>query len=95
MKRKWGVKSIFQVILIMVVFSVAGSSVVVLRKAFFHLLGYTDQTAFWIKAVTYILFIFPSYQILLLIYGAVLGQFSFFWEKEKKLIQVLSKPFRR
>jgi hypothetical protein len=40
------------------------------------------------------LFVFPAYQILILVYGFLLGQFDFFWQKEKKLLQrigVLSK----
>ena len=94
-KRRWGVSSLLQVILIMVAFSLAGMSVVILRKSFFQWLGFTEHTASWLKTVTYLLFIFPAYQVLLLIFGSLLGQFTFFWEKETKLISWIGHLFRK
>lgn len=38
---------------------------------------------------THTAFVMPAYQVLLLVYGALLGQFYFFWEKEKKLLRRL------
>jgi hypothetical protein len=86
LQQKWGVSSVWQVLLIIAVFSLAGSSAVALRKSFFQLIGFDAQTAFWLKAVVYILFLFPTYQVLLLLYGTLLGQFRFFWAKEKKML---------
>lgn len=94
LKEKWGLKNLFQVIMILIVFSLTGMTVVLIRPVIFSWFNYDDQTPFWIKTITYILLIFPMYQILILIYGALLGQFSFFWEKEKKLFKALSRPFR-
>ncbi len=86
MQQKWGISSAGQVLLIIAVFSLAGSSAVALRKSFFSLLGFDIHTAFWLKAVAYVLFLFPTYQVLLLVYGTLLGQFRFFWAKEKKML---------
>ena len=94
LKEKWGLKSLFQVVLILIVFSLTGMTVVLIRPLVFSWLNFDDQTPFWIKAITYITLIFPMYQILILVYGALLGQFSFFWEKEKKLFRGIAKPFR-
>lgn len=92
LKSKWGLESSFQVVAVLLVFTFAGSSVVFLRKNFFSLLGFNEQTPLLLKTITYILFVFPAYQLLLLIYGFVLGQFNFFWEKEKKMVKwILSK----
>ena len=91
LKEKWGVQSVLQVLLIIAVFSLAGSTAVMLRKTFFSLIGITPHTAFWLKTVTYILFLFPTYQALLLIYSALLGQFKFFWAKERKLLLAVEK----
>lgn len=87
LQEKWALQSVWQVIAVLVTFSLAGSSVVILRKQLFWLLGFDQETVWWVKTVTYILLIFPMYQILLLAYGFLLGQFSFFWEKEKKLMR--------
>lgn len=94
LKTKWKINSNFQLLLIFLVFSLAGFSVVRFRKLFFMLVGIEDDTALWIKTITYILFIFPAYQLLLLVYGFLLGQFAFFWEKEKKLFNAIVKRFK-
>ena len=79
----------------LIVFSATGSTVVMLRKAFFGWIGFDETTSMWLKTITYILFVMPAYQILLLAYGAVLGQFQFFWEKEKKMIRGIKRLFTR
>ena len=91
LKTKWGITSNLQVILIMIVFSLAGSSIGFIRRPLFHIFGIEKETPFWIKTVVYLLSIFPIYQVLLLVYGTLLGQFRFFWEKEKKLVQWMGR----
>lgn len=91
LQTKWEIESMAQVILILLVFSLAGSSVVILRKAFFGLIGFDHYTPFWVKTIAYILFMFPAYQCLLLVYGALLGQFRFFWNKERKMVVALRR----
>lgn len=95
LQAKWGLDSLVQVIAVLVVFSLAGSSVVFLRKTFFGFLGFDENTSIWVKTITYILFVFPAYQILLLTYGFILGQFSFFWEKEKKMVKWVVSKFKK
>jgi hypothetical protein len=85
LKKKWNIESNLDFILIMIVFSIAGMSIVYVRKPLFHLFGITATTPFWIKFVTWLLIVFPTYQINLIIYGFLLGQFKFFWEKEKQM----------
>lgn len=94
LKGKWGLKNLFQVIMVLIVFSLTGMTVVLVRPVIFSWFGFDDQTPFITKSITYILLIFPMYQILILIYGSALGQFAFFWEKEKKLLKAIIKPFR-
>jgi len=94
LKEKWGLKSLTQVIMILLIFSLTGMTVVLIRPIIFNWFNYDQETPFWIKTVTYVLLIFPMYQFLILVYGALLGQFSFFWEKEKKLFRAITRPFR-
>ena len=94
LKTKWGVKSAVRVVLILIVFSLTGMTVVLARPVIFSAFGFDESTPFLIKTITYILLIFTMYQILILVYGAMLGQFAFFWEKEKKLVKMLTRPFR-
>jgi hypothetical protein len=95
LQAKWGLDSLVQVIAVLIVFSLAGSSVVFLRKTFFGFLGFDENTSMWIKTIAYILFVFPAYQVLLLTYGFILGQFSFFWEKEKKMARWVVSKFKK
>jgi hypothetical protein len=93
LKQKWGVASALQVLLILIVFSLAGSTAVMLRKSFFSLIGFDSHTPFLLKTIVYILFLFPTYQVLLLLYGTLLGQFKFFWAKERKMLLAVKRVF--
>ena len=95
LKKKWNIESNRDFFLIMLVFSLAGMSIGFFRRPIFHLLGITEHTHLWIKILSYIPLIPPIYQINLLFYGFVFGQFDFFWEKEKRLAKFLMKFFIR
>lgn len=95
LKTKWQLDSMLQVIAVLAVFTLTGSTVVYIRKFLFAFLEFDEATPFWLKTVTYLLFVFPAYQVMLLVYGFALGQFSFFWEKEKKMLSRMSSLFRR
>ncbi len=85
LKKKWNIESDFQLIILLFVFASTGSLTLFARKGIFFLLGLTAETSIWIKVPLYIIFIFPTYQILFLLIGTILGQFKFVWEFEKKV----------
>jgi hypothetical protein len=41
----------------------------------------------------YLLLVLPLYQIILLMYGFIFGQFNFFWEKEKQIFRRIGSLF--
>jgi len=86
LKERWGIDTNFQVIIIIVVFSVTGSAAVYVKKIVFNLLGIDADTSLWIKIPMYVLTILPSYQILLLVIGTLFGQFRFFFNFQKKSV---------
>lgn len=94
LKAKWKLKSNLQVILILVVFACTGFSVLFVKPLLFKLVGFEDITG-WKSTVLYLLLIFPMYQILLLVYGFIFGQFAFFLDKEKKMFQAIGRLFGR
>jgi hypothetical protein len=49
----------------------------------------------FINTVLYLLLVLPLYQIILLVYGFIFGQFRFFWEKEKQIFRRMVGVFRR
>lgn len=87
--QKWQLQSISQVLLVLLTFTCAGSTVVWLRGLLFESLGFGEETELGIKILAYLVFVFPAYQVLILAYGFVLGQFDFFWRKEKQLFRRL------
>lgn len=95
LQAKWKLESALQVIIVLLVFSLTGSTVVMVRKVFFSWIGFDETTSLWLKTITYIAFVMPAYQILLLGYGALFGQFTFFWNKEKKMFSRMKKMFIR
>lgn len=99
LKEKWGISNNFQLIVIFIVFAITGSSSVYVAKPFLSLIGLDkgNFSAEWWGSVFYwilrILLIFPFYQVLLVIYGWLFGQFKFFWAFEKKMLSRMGLAF--
>jgi manganese efflux pump family protein len=89
LKTKWGVTSNLQLALIFIVFAITGSSAAKLASPVVHLFGIDNSSAPWVYWPARILLIFPLYQVLLVIFGWLFGQFEFFWNFEKKMLQRL------
>ena len=87
LKAKWGLESNFQVVMILLVFSITGSIAVRIAGP---VLTYFNVQQENMNPFMYwpirILIIFPIYQFMLLIVGTLLGQFKFFWEFQKRTV---------
>jgi hypothetical protein len=94
-KTKWKIESDRDFWLIMLTYSLAGMTILPLKNFIFHLIGINDHTPFWVVCLVYIPLIPPAYQVGLLIFGTLLGQFHFVWEQAKKRGRFLMRPFRR
>ena len=92
MQARWGV-SIWGVIAILLAFSLAGTTVLKITRPILDFV-LPDDVPRWLWWTARILIIVPVYQVLLLMYGTLLGQFRFFWEKEKKMARFFAMPFR-
>ena len=87
LKEKWGITSNFQIIIILVVFSITGSVAVWIAKPVLNLVGLDKEIVSpWLFWPIRIFIIFPIYQILIVIIGTLFGQFKFFWSFEKKML---------
>lgn len=87
LQTKWKLNSLLQVVLILIVFALTGFTILFIKKPIFDFLGVSmERGGFW-KTVLYLLLVLPLYQIILLMWGFVFGQFSFFWEKEKQFFR--------
>ncbi len=95
LKKRWGVESPWQVIVILLVFALTGTSVLYVKKPFYILFGITPQSAWWVKMLGVLFIVLPLYQILLLGFGFLLGQFRFFWEFEKRTFGRIANLFSK
>ena len=90
MKRKlikiFKVRDFKQLIIIFIVFGITGSLSVILGKyVLINIFGesFLNNDYYWLLRL---ILIFPIYQVLLIIIGALFGQFKYFWEIEKKIL---------
>ena len=86
MKRKlikiFKVRDFKQLIIIFIVFGITGSLSVILGKyVLINIFGesFLNNDYYWLLRL---ILIFPIYQVLLIIVGALFGQFRYFWEIE-------------
>ena len=86
LKKRWNINSNFQVVIILIVFAITGSTTVYVKKFIFDLIQITSETILWIKIQIYIIVMLVVYNLLLLVVGFLFGQFRFFWEFEKKFL---------
>ncbi len=92
LKQRWKLGSTFQVIVVLLVFACTGFTILFIKKPILHFLAGAqgDST---IASVLYYLLILPLYNVILLAYGFLFGQFNFFWEFEKKFFnRIFGRP---
>lgn len=89
LKERWGITSNWQIIAILVVFSINGSFAAWIAGPVTNIFGLSSETTqpYILYLVLRILLIFPIYQVTLPITGFVFGQFNFFWSFEKKMLR--------
>ncbi len=94
LKNRWGIDSNFQIVIIFIVFAVTGSAAAKLAAPLTEFIGLDRETTnAWLYWPVRILLIFPVYQILLVVFGWLFGQFAFFWNFEKKMLNRLGLGF--
>ncbi len=74
---RWKVRSVFQVLIILIVFALTGTTVAYLMKPVLRFF-FGESVPIWAR-ILYVIFILPVYNIFLLLYGFLFGQFYFFW----------------
>ncbi|GGB65544.1 hypothetical protein GCM10007424_01830 [Flavobacterium suaedae] len=94
LKERWGINSNFQLVIIFIVFAVTGSTSAYLSKPVLAWMGITKDTLpLYFYIPLYIILIFPIYQVLLVSFGFIFGQFKFFWAFEKRMLKMMGFGF--
>ncbi|PTT18603.1 diacylglyceryl transferase [Flavobacterium sp. HMWF030] len=93
LKKRWGITSNLQAIIILIVFAITGSASAYLSRPFCELLTITKEDfGGWFTLIR-LLIIFPIYQVLLVAIGTLFGQFRFFWDFEKIMLKNMGLGF--
>ena len=88
MRARWGV-GFWGMIAVLTAFALAGLTTLRLKG---FVIGYIlpETAPGWVQWTVYLIVMLPIYQVLLLGYGTLLGQFDFFWSKMKAVGRLVS-----
>ena len=88
LKEKWNLKSNFQLVIILIVFAITGSSSLYISKPLMEFLSISSENMdiylYWILRFIIVTVV---YQFVLLLVAFVFGQFNWFWNFEKKILK--------
>lgn len=88
LEKKWVVNQKWELIRIFIVFAVTGSSSMFVSRPIIAMLGITKENLnpllYW---VLFLIIGVIFYQLLLVFFGWLFGQFQFFWNFEKKMLR--------
>lgn len=87
LKLRFNIESDFQAILVLFIFSIAGSSILFVKQPIFHFIHYDEIHNTFLKVVVYIAFIIPTYYLMLFIWANVLGQGKIFNPMIRKMLK--------
>ena len=93
-KHRYNITSNAQLLVILLVFAITGSSSALLVKPILEFFGILKTSiSILLYYFLYFIFLFPVYQILLLSFGKIFGQFPFFLKFELKMLRSLHLHF--
>ena len=86
LKNRWKLDSAWQVAVVLVAFACTGFTIFFIKRTLLDLLaGERGHTI--LATILYYIFILPLYNVILLGYGLIFGQFRFFWKFEKRMME--------
>ena len=90
------VQTNYQLFMVNLVFALTGTSSLLCADYILKIL-YVNPDTFGIASywTIRIILILPIHQVLLIFVGAIFGEFSYFWEMEKKTLKKLNSIFKK
>jgi hypothetical protein len=89
LKTRWKVKTNTTLLLILLTFACTGTTVAYISRNAVKWLGWNTQDHL-VYIILFKVFVFVvGYQLLIVLFGAIFGQFQFFWNYEKKILKWL------
>jgi hypothetical protein len=91
----WGLNSLWEVGLILLVFALTGTTAVFVKVKLYDWLNLGEEMSIFGRILFFLCITLPTYQALLLMYGFLFGKFHFFWEKEKRMVRRIGGMFKK
>lgn len=94
LKERWGITTIYQLILIIVVFAINGSLSARISSYLMALIGLNDKNTHWfIYYLILLVLVLPIYPFLLMGFGYLFGQSKFFFPFGKRMLAKIGLGF--
>lgn len=94
LKERWGIATVYQFILIIVVFAINGSVSARISSFLMKLIGINDDNTHWfIYYLILLVLVLPIYPFLLMGFGYLFGQSKFFFPFGKRMLAKIGLGF--
>lgn len=94
LKKRWGIESNFQLVIIFVVFAINGTLSARISRFAMNYFGINDKNTHWIPYyLVLILLVLPLYPLMLMFFGYLFGQSKFFFPFAKKMLRSMGLGF--
>jgi len=94
LKKRWGITSNFQLVIIFIVFAINGSLSAKISGYAMDFLGINNENTHWIPYyIILLVLVLPLYPFLLMCFGWIFGQSKFFFPFSKKMLRSMGLGF--
>ena len=94
LKKRWGITSNFQLVIIFIVFAINGSLSARISYFLMGLLGITKENTHWsLYYIILLVLVLPLYPFMLMTFGYLFGQSGFFFPFAKRMIRSMRLGF--
>jgi hypothetical protein len=94
LKQRWGITSNFQLVIIFIVFAINGSLSAKISAFLMGLLNMTrENTSWFIYYPVFLILVLPLYPFMLMAFGYIFGQSSFFLPFAKRMLKSIGLGF--
>jgi hypothetical protein len=93
LKERWGITTIYQLLLIIVVFAINGSLSARISSYLMTFIGINDDNTHWFIYYLLLVLVLPIYPFLLMGFGYLFGQSKFFFPFGKRMLSKIGLGF--
>lgn len=94
LKKRWGITSNFQLLVVFLVFAINGTLSAKISRLMMATIGITDENTPWyLYYIILIVLVLPLYPFMLMLFGFLFGQSKFFFPFSKRMLKSIGLGF--